>query len=242
MDLKAPSKHGEMSSSSGAKRSVSKAADPEVAQGSSKRSRHEDVTKSSAPLDIKSTMKTGREHGQETLKKLKPGVRIEVYWPMEKKKFSGTLVREDTAGQWLIRYDDGDLRLHALDNDNWHYSLPDEPAETVDDRNWTGPEGIPRPAAEPSLGEVSGTGSFQVPGLDHVGESWGKRFERAKYEAIAEAKILQGLIYHTKPINPSSVGAMMTLATQLREFTEFCSNLPLSRARNLSAPQDDLKK
>mmetsp|Transcript_33987 Transcript_33987/g.82381 ORF Transcript_33987/g.82381 Transcript_33987/m.82381 type:complete len:254 (-) Transcript_33987:421-1182(-) len=229
-----------------------KPSNPDVRQDSqpNKRARHEkpERTISSRPMDGKSRMKTGRQHGAETFRKLKPGVRIEVYWPMEKKNFSGTLVREDSPGQWLIRYDDGDLRLHALGNDNWQYRLPDDAATQSMQPAPSHPAGIwnePMDPANPIEDEaVEMRGQYNSgDSLKHVSEGWGQRFERVKSEAIAEARILQGLIFHTKPQDPSSVDEIRSLTQQLRELTEYCATLH-RRARRLPAmgPQVETRK
>mmetsp|Transcript_8975 Transcript_8975/g.16490 ORF Transcript_8975/g.16490 Transcript_8975/m.16490 type:complete len:315 (-) Transcript_8975:407-1351(-) len=203
--------------------------------------------------DSKNPMKTGSQHGQEIVRKLKPGIRIEVYWPMEKNNFSGTLVREDSPGQWLIRYDDGDLRLHALDNDNWHYRIPileQQKQEKASGEMWQ--QQKKPPSEGPAMGGGKGepvTVENQIPTssnytrvpLDHVSKRWGQRFERAKHEAMAEATILQGVIFHLKPSNPSDVESMMALTSQLRDFTEYCNTLPRHTDRGQLPPSSKKK-
>lgn len=42
---------------------------------------------------------------------LAPGARVAVYWPAEGRWFAGSIARQPADGLWLVRYDDGDVRV-----------------------------------------------------------------------------------------------------------------------------------
>lgn len=83
-------------------------------------------------------------------RRLEPGDRIAVYWPMEKKNFTGTLLRENSPGQWVIQYDDGDVRLHALRNDNWQYYVPADKGGGARGRTFAGTKAATAATAIPT--------------------------------------------------------------------------------------------
>mmetsp|Transcript_27784 Transcript_27784/g.49053 ORF Transcript_27784/g.49053 Transcript_27784/m.49053 type:complete len:281 (-) Transcript_27784:3-845(-) len=116
-------------------------------QSSQKRSRIQVPEKRPEKSDTKMSQMDSRAQKKKNLNKLKPGDRISIYWPMEKSNYSGTLVRENSPGQWLIQYDDGDLRLHALDNDHWQYHFP---AQQQQNEVQPPPQHLPQQPAPPS--------------------------------------------------------------------------------------------
>mmetsp|Transcript_6496 Transcript_6496/g.8983 ORF Transcript_6496/g.8983 Transcript_6496/m.8983 type:complete len:547 (+) Transcript_6496:182-1822(+) len=178
------------------------------------------------------------------LQRLKPGDRIAIYWPMEKAHYSGTLVQESSPGQWLIQYDDGDLRLHALHNDHWQFRLPDKGEKgSPEESNWKEGEAVPeinhkqmngehrsndeRPRTANSVAPASAPVSNEDPEAppEHLVASWGKKFERTKYAALCEARILLGLIQSVTPTEPQLATTMTDFARRLRDMTAFCSSL-----------------
>jgi len=157
---------------------------------------------------------------------------------MEKAHYSGTLVKENSPGQWLIQYDDGDLRLHALNSDAWQYSIPEgKPAGGTRDMSWEAEEADEEPEEEadaavpPSSKSKPGSKPINEkpetgkPPPEYLVSSWGRTFERARHAALAESNILLGLIQSIPPSNPSLINTMTTFARRLRDMTHFCSSL-----------------
>ena len=64
----------------------------------------------------------GQRSLKSTTRRMNPkvGMRIEVYWPLEKKFFSGTLVEYNSGtGKYRIDYDDGDSEDLNLSKEKW---------------------------------------------------------------------------------------------------------------------------
>lgn len=170
------------------------------------------------------------------LKELKTGDRITMHWPMENANFVGTLVQEQSPGRWLIRYDDGDLLLHALHNDNWQFhhmpnktenSAPPEsptrkPLKSPTPRVQSSPR-VPRvknpraPSSEPLPIPRS---AYEPP--SYLREAWGQSYERSKYEALAELRILTGLIQHAP--TKTSISKIESITQRMKAINTMLSN------------------
>mmetsp|Transcript_26386 Transcript_26386/g.63650 ORF Transcript_26386/g.63650 Transcript_26386/m.63650 type:complete len:678 (-) Transcript_26386:306-2339(-) len=258
--------------------------DDQVIQAKPKRPRLEGQSDSKMPpLEPRESESHSTTKNSETTKNLKPGDRIAIYWPMEKANYSGTLVRENSPGHWLVQYDDGDLRLHALHSDRWKFHLPSEDEDGKEKGgNWTkDPEnkingGEKRPQKpirkekassrlevddekrrwnrrdDASRRRRSRQGDrqiqegaqiqpvprefleeFEYPA--YLTESWGMNFERHKQSALAECRILMGLIQRITPNDPTIVDTIRSFTNRFKGFGNLCKEMNAKGGpRNLS--------
>ena len=65
---------------------------------------------------------TSKDFDPPDSSKIAIGDRIEVYWPMDRKFYSGTISSSNcTSSKHEVMYDDGDVEILDLSKERWNY-------------------------------------------------------------------------------------------------------------------------